>query len=223
MSKLHEILFTVLSVLVSAAVFFPQHASANGANGIPNFREIAPGIFAGGNPIDGPQGTAGFQELVSRNVKIDINLQGTDVSEAPNLVIRLYNKAHEKGEQPEMILAEQALARKAQMQFINLPVNSNNPVSGEVALRIDKVLELMANASVDAPVFVHCEHGADRTGLIVALYRVLQQGISIDQANEEWTRFGHTGKARLFTGELDNYFCKRTAGLGRSRMCPGLN
>jgi protein tyrosine phosphatase (PTP) superfamily phosphohydrolase (DUF442 family) len=40
------------------------------------------------------------------------------------------------------------------------------------------------------PVFVHCQHGADRTGMMVASYRVVEQGWTTEQATEELPRFG---------------------------------
>lgn len=41
-----------------------------------------------------------------------------------------------------------------------------------------------------APVFVHCQHGADRTGMMCAIYRMVVQGWSEDEAVEEMTRGG---------------------------------
>lgn len=40
------------------------------------------------------------------------------------------------------------------------------------------------------PVFVHCQHGADRTGVIVASYRVFVQGWSKDEAIAEMMEGG---------------------------------
>jgi tyrosine-protein phosphatase SIW14 len=40
------------------------------------------------------------------------------------------------------------------------------------------------------PVFVHCEHGSDRTGAMCAVYRVVVQGWSKDEAIEEMTKGG---------------------------------
>lgn len=40
------------------------------------------------------------------------------------------------------------------------------------------------------PVFVHCQHGADRTGTMCAIYRIAVQGWSKDQAVEEMTKGG---------------------------------
>lgn len=41
-----------------------------------------------------------------------------------------------------------------------------------------------------APVLVHCQHGADRTGTMSALYRIVVQGWSKEQALEEMTEGG---------------------------------
>lgn len=40
------------------------------------------------------------------------------------------------------------------------------------------------------PVFVHCRHGADRTGVMVAAYRIVVQGWSREDAIEEMTKGG---------------------------------
>ncbi len=41
-----------------------------------------------------------------------------------------------------------------------------------------------------APLFVHCSHGADRTGAMCAVYRVVVQGWSKDDAIDEMTHGG---------------------------------
>jgi protein tyrosine phosphatase (PTP) superfamily phosphohydrolase (DUF442 family) len=40
------------------------------------------------------------------------------------------------------------------------------------------------------PVFVHCQAGKDRTGLVVAVYRILVDGWSVDEAIAERKAFG---------------------------------
>lgn len=40
------------------------------------------------------------------------------------------------------------------------------------------------------PVFVHCKHGADRTGTVCAIYRITIQGWSKNEAIEEMTKGG---------------------------------
>ena len=68
------------------------------------------------------------------------------------------------------------------------------------------------------PVFVHCQHGADRTGTMCAVYRVAVQGWSKDQAIEEMTQggFGHHAVWKnlvQFIRELDIDQIKRAAGI----------
>lgn len=51
----------------------------------------------------------------------------------------------------------------------------------------DVVIALRAirSAEKDGPALLHCQHGADRTGLISAMYRVLYQNWTREQALEE--------------------------------------
>lgn len=68
------------------------------------------------------------------------------------------------------------------------------------------------------PVFVHCQYGADRTGTIVAVYRIAVQGWSKDEAIEEMTKggFGHHAIYKNlveFIRELDIDGIKRAAGM----------
>ncbi len=41
------------------------------------------------------------------------------------------------------------------------------------------------------PVLVHCKHGADRTGTMCAMYRMLRQGWTADDAIDEMTNGGY--------------------------------
>lgn len=46
-------------------------------------------------------------------------------------------------------------------------------------------LRAIRSAEKDGPVLLHCQHGADRTGLVSAMYRVLYQNWTREQALEE--------------------------------------
>lgn len=47
------------------------------------------------------------------------------------------------------------------------------------------VLKVLRTVEEDGPVLIHCQHGADRTGLVCALYRVVYQGWSKEDALHE--------------------------------------
>jgi protein tyrosine/serine phosphatase len=69
------------------------------------------------------------------------------------------------------------------------------------------------------PVFVHCQHGADRTGTMCAIYRLAVQGWTKDAAIQEMTEGGygyHTVWTNLITylRKLDIEALKKQAGLG---------
>jgi len=52
-------------------------------------------------------------------------------------------------------------------------------------------LKALRNVEQDGPVLIHCQHGADRTGLVSALYRVLYQGWTKEQALDELEHGGY--------------------------------
>jgi len=57
--------------------------------------------------------------------------------------------------------------------------------------KIVQVMRLLFHGLESGPVLVHCHHGADRTGLIVALYRLIAQGWSRDAAIAELIEGGY--------------------------------
>jgi len=52
-----------------------------------------------------------------------------------------------------------------------------------------RFLQIVTDSS-RTPVFVHCQHGADRTGTMCAIYRIAVQDWSKDEAVEEMTKGG---------------------------------
>jgi protein tyrosine/serine phosphatase len=52
-------------------------------------------------------------------------------------------------------------------------------------------LRAIEQAQKDGPVLIHCQHGADRTGTVTAMYRILNQGWTREQALAELTQGNH--------------------------------
>ncbi|WP_419712796.1 tyrosine-protein phosphatase [Pseudomonas sp. NFX224] len=53
-----------------------------------------------------------------------------------------------------------------------------------------KALRAIQSAEANGPVLMHCKHGSDRTGLMAAMYRVVVQGWSKEDALSEMTQGG---------------------------------
>jgi tyrosine-protein phosphatase SIW14 len=82
--------------------------------------------------------------------------------------------------------SEEQWAQTAGLKFYSVPLdNWHSPKDANV----DKILTLI-NSPDNQPVFVHCQRGADRTGTIVAVYRITHDGWTGEQANEEARKFG---------------------------------
>ncbi len=78
-------------------------------------------------------------------------------------------------------------ARHTNLHLMAYPV-----AAGEVTeADIENCLRLIAGAP--KPVLVHCWHGSDRTGIIVAAYRIIYENWSVAQAEAEFCRdeYGH--------------------------------
>lgn len=72
------------------------------------------------------------------------------------------------------------------LKHFEIPMNAAfNPKSEQVA-EFFRIVGDPANR----PVFVHCEHGSDRTGTMCALYRIAAQDWTPNQARAEMTRGG---------------------------------
>src|SRR5262245_45227280 len=77
--------------------------------------------------------------------------------------------------------ADEPLARGLDLRLARFPIHTWDINRA----RVVGALRAVRGASREAPVLLHCQHGADRTGLVTALYRVLYQGWSKEDALDE--------------------------------------
>lgn len=77
---------------------------------------------------------------------------------------------------------------------VQLPYRTNHVDDSDVL----KTLRAIQAAEADGPVLMHCKHGSDRTGLMAAMYRIVVQGWSKEDALNEMTQggFGESGHFR---------------------------
>ena len=74
----------------------------------------------------------------------------------------------------------------AGMKAISVPIEMSRNGLRE---KVDRVVALMADPA-NQPVFIHCRHGQDRTGIVAAAYRMKVEGWSLQDAETEMQSFG---------------------------------
>ncbi len=77
--------------------------------------------------------------------------------------------------------SDKPLLKNTGIHLVRVPIHTWNIETEEIVA----ALAAIRRAEASGPVLLHCQHGADRTGLISALYRVLYQSWTKDAALAE--------------------------------------
>ncbi|SDB56009.1 Tyrosine phosphatase family protein [Pseudomonas sp. NFACC23-1] len=72
------------------------------------------------------------------------------------------------------------------IEQVQLPYRTNHVDDSDIL----RALRAVKAAEAKGPVLMHCKHGSDRTGLVAAMYRVVVQGWSKEDALNEMTEGG---------------------------------
>jgi tyrosine-protein phosphatase SIW14 len=149
---------------------------AQGGMEIIRLREVAPNIYRGSRPED----LKDLLQLKEMGIKT------------------IYNLFTDRNEREW----ETRLAEAMGMRVVEVPINPWLPVSDE------KVNFLLAEIQKpeNQPVYLHCRHGKDRTGLVFGLFRVEVQGWDPREAYTEMREIGFTPWLVF----LEHYYWKRT-------------
>lgn len=145
--------------------------------------EVKKGLWRGAHP-----NRAGLEHVKSLGVKTILSLQQPDGSKI-------------EGDVAEEVAQEQVDAKALGLEYISVPMSSWSDAATYDAAWT-KVKPVLAKDGV----YVHCQHGHDRTGLVIALERVFIEKKSPDEAHQEWKDLGHT--SLLF--RMDSYFDEKT-------------
>jgi tyrosine-protein phosphatase SIW14 len=132
---------------------------------IKNFRVIIPGeVYSGARPD-----ADGLRWLESLGVKTVLNLDRGMWLETSVEVERDWKAA-----------------RQLDMRFVHLPFHPTLPPT---IRELHWAVEILLDPGTH-PVFVHADRGSDRTGIVIAAYRVKVQGWSPDPAYREMLEHG---------------------------------
>ena len=132
---------------------------------LPNFSQVEPWLYRGGRPRQD-----GLKQLLFMGIKTIVNLERGWFESEPDEVKKECEFAVENG-----------------IRFEHIPLH---PFFGPKSKDIDKILSVIVNPA-NHPVFVHCRRGSDRTGIVIAAFRIQYHAWTVDQAYEEMKRYGH--------------------------------
>jgi tyrosine-protein phosphatase SIW14 len=127
------------------------------AHGVANFHQVDEHVYRGAQPTE-----EGLKSLSKLGVKTIVDLRGP-------------------GDHSGW---EQKIVEALGMHYVHVPMRGMSAPSDE---DVAKVLVLMDSpaASTNWPVFVHCKEGKDRTGTVIACYRIEHDRWNNEKALEE--------------------------------------
>lgn len=121
----------------------------------------------------------GFQKLAEMGISIVVDLR----------------ERGRKGERQQVT--------KLGMRFVAIPWNCFHPKDIDMA----RFLKLLRD-NRGKKVFVHCQTGDDRTGMMIAAYRMAEQGWTAKEAMKEMESYGFTSPHHLICPGLSSYEAK---------------
>ena len=103
---------------------------------------------------------------------------------------------------------DDAAASGTALRLRHVPINTWH-IGDDDGGKIVAALRYIREGEARGPVLVHCTHGSDRTGAVIALYRILYQGVSKDDAIAEMMGggfgFSPVWNALPVWGNIPNY------------------
>jgi len=139
-----------------------------------NMHEVAPALWRSAQPSPGA-----IRMLAMRGIKTILNLRGPRACGS-------------------YILEKRACERLG-IKLIDMPFDSRGAPS---AARVEGAAAVFR--AIEYPALMHCKSGADRAGIVSALYLILHEGKSVGEARRQLAlRYGHVRQAR--TGVLDHF------------------
>jgi len=95
---------------------------------------------------------------------------------------------------------ERQQVTKLGLRFVTIPWNCFHPKDTDIA----QFLKLLRD-NRGKKVFVHCQTGLDRTGMMIAAYRIAEQGWTAEEAMNEMKAYGFNSWHHLICPGLSSY------------------
>lgn len=92
------------------------------------------------------------------------------------------------------------------MKLIEVPMTYQSMQEDEIARALDAIRQAKRN------VYVHCDHGKDRTGIVICAFRVIEERWQWKDARKEMIEMGfHPYRLYLMERRLQNYLKSQNA------------
>lgn len=129
-----------------------------------NFHRVDADLYRGGRPRP-----SAFPKLAEFGIRTIINLEEPEYAEREKAAVEALN---------------QDLSPEQRIDFISFPIDPTEiAAEGIPHEALQELFRLIQQAR--KPVFIHCFYGKDRTGTIVAIYRMLRREKSYPEALDE--------------------------------------
>lgn len=150
--------------------------------GIPDYLIVKRGeVYRGGQPS-----SDGFRYLNRINIKTIIKLNSESLDD--------------EKKQAEQLNINLVIARIE-------PSDLFHALDAPEHIEVNKAMRTLINQN-NWPIYVHCENGWDRTGLIIAMFRVCHDNYSKDDAYNEMIMNGFSTSHRIFLRGIKTYWDK---------------
>ena len=157
--------FTLALCMVLQTQTAPSVTPMPDLSAVSRFQKVDAKLFRGAQPD-----ARGLRQLRDLGIQTVINL---------------------RGEQDALTEQEQRTVESLGMRYLLLPIADGNFFTPSRVVPEDVVRKFFAAVdSATGPVFVHCRRGADRTGTLVALYRIARHGWDNQRAYAEARALG---------------------------------
>jgi tyrosine-protein phosphatase SIW14 len=127
----------------------------------------------------GEPSSVGLEELAAQGIKLVIDLR-------------------ESGDATEF---EKKQVQKLGMKYVNLPLP---PLSAPTVDQMEHALSLLLHNDSQR-IFLHCRRGKDRTGTVIACYRIQHDGWTNRKALEEANRYGMSSLERAMRSYIAHF------------------
>jgi uncharacterized protein (TIGR01244 family) len=100
----------------------------------------------------------------------------------------------------DVVADEEATAKACGIAYTNIPMN------GFARPKADQIKAVLAIIHASpGPVFLHCRHGCDRTGTVIACYRIQQEEWKLADAMREANKYGLSRFERGMRGFIADF------------------